>query len=161
KVADEVDALGAGRLPELGAEVAPTVAVLMASTSEVESRTSVRPAREIRRALESRGLRVYNPRNKAAGRPGSPVHDLLGLLSYLIDPVVKAPAGKNGRAVEVWASCNDVDKTAHAPTAPPSFFMTTDHAAIQKRLRKAYSNRLDDPGPDLGPVLNFLDQIRT
>jgi hypothetical protein len=103
-VAGDVDRLGAGRLIAPGDEPAPSVAFLMASTSEVESRASMRPALELHRALEDRGLRVYNPRNKTAGRPGSPVHDLMALVSYLIDPVTMAPAGKNGRMIEVWAS---------------------------------------------------------
>lgn len=160
RVAEEVEDAGAGRLPVPGADAAPTVAVLMASTSEVETRTGTRAALDLRRALEARGLRVYNPRNKSAGRPGSPVHDLLAIISYLIDPVVKAPAGKSDRKIEVWASCNDADKAAHALTTPPDFLMTTNHASIQKKLRKTYSNSIDDAGPDLGPVLDFVDQIR-
>ena len=44
---------------------------------------------------------------------GSPVQALMALISYLIDPVVMAPAGKDGRSVMVYASCNDPDKAVH------------------------------------------------
>ena len=161
-VAGELDALGAGRIPEPGTEPPPSVAVLMFSTSEVESKSNPKPALELRAALEQRGLRVYNPRNKSAGRPGSPVYDLLGLISYLIDPVSKAPAGANGRLIEVWASMRDKDKASHALTTrpPPNVWVAEDHAGIQKKVRKTYANNLDDPGPELGPLLSYLDRIR-
>ena len=71
RVAAEVDKLGAGQIIDVGQQAAPTVAILMASTSEVETR-GPRPAGVMRAALEARGLRVYNPRNKSAARPGSP-----------------------------------------------------------------------------------------
>ena len=159
-VASELEALGAGRIPEPGCEPPLSVAVLMFSTSEVESKSNPKPALELRAALEQRGLRVYNPRNKSAGRPGSPVYDLLGLISYLIDPVSKAPVGANGRLIEVWASMRDKDKAAHALTAPPDVWVAEDHAGIQKKVRKTYANSLDDPGPELGPLLDYLDRIR-
>jgi DNA helicase-2/ATP-dependent DNA helicase PcrA len=160
-VAGEVDALGAGRAPEAAGPAPPSVAILMFSTSEVESRNSARPALDLRRSLEARGLRVYNPRNKAAARAGSPVHLLMGLISYLIDPVAQAPAGKNGRLVMVWASMRDEHKAAHAPTARPDRWVSEDHAGIQKKVRRDYSGRLDDPGPALSPLLDYLDRIRS
>ena len=156
-VAGEVDRLGAGRLIAPEDEPAPSVAFLMASTSEVESRASMRPALELRRALEDRGLRVYNPRNKTAGRPGSPVHDLLALVSYLIDPVTMAPAGKNGRMIEVWAS--DPDRSPFAETAPPKFRISQAHASIQKRYIKA-TGRIGAPAPEVAPLLDYIDAIR-
>ena len=120
QVAAELSALGAGRLPD-GKEVPPSVAVLLFSTSEKESRRGGMAGLDMRRALEAQGLRVYNPRNKTAGRRGSPVHSLAALLSYLIDPVTIAPAGSGGRPVMVWASCGDAAKSAFAVTAPPTF----------------------------------------
>ena len=115
----------------------------------------------MRHALEATGLRVYNPRNKAAAGKGSPVQALMGLISYLVDPVVKAPAGVDGRLVMVHASCNDPDKASYAPTAAPAFAVATNHASIQKRVRKAYANDLDNPGPELGEVLRYIDELRT
>lgn len=164
-VAEEVETLGTGRILALGEEAPPTVAILMASTSEVESTKSTRPALDLRRALEAEGLRVYNPRNKAAARPGSPVHDLLGLISYLIDPVSMAPAGKisasgKAREVQVWASNNDAAKAAFAQSAPPGFMLSPAHASIQKRLIKADGGKIGAPGPEYAPLFNYLDRIR-
>jgi len=70
-VAGEIDALGAGHRPDEPV-VAPSVAVLLFSTSEKEGRRGGTAALDLRRALEDRGLRVYNPRNKTAARRGSP-----------------------------------------------------------------------------------------
>ncbi|MDQ3933700.1 MAG: ATP-dependent helicase [Actinomycetota bacterium] len=160
RVADEVEALGAGRVPALGEPTPPKVAILMFSTSEVETRAGLKPALELRQALEARGIRVYNPRNKSAARPGSPVHDLMGLISYLIDPVTFAPAGARGGRIMVWASMRDANRGAYSPTARPDVWVQDDHAAIQKRVRKAYNNSLDDPGPEVGPLLDYLDRMR-
>jgi DNA helicase-2/ATP-dependent DNA helicase PcrA len=160
RVRKEIDELGTGKVPKGDDPLAPSVAILMFSTSEAETRNNPKPALELREALEAGGLRVYNPRNKSAARAGSPVHDLLGLISYLIDPVSRAPAGANGREIEVWASMRDEEKAAHALTARPEVWVAEDHAGIQKRLRKAYSNRLDDAGPELAPLLAYLDRMR-
>ena len=156
QVAEEIDALGVGRILEIGQAAPPSAAILMASTSEVVSKKGSRPAHDMHAALESRGLRVYNPRNKAAAQVGSPVHDLLGLLSYLIDPVCMAPAGKVGatgkrRSVEVWASCHDQDMAAFALSEPPSYPISADHAAIQKKLIKS-TGSIGSPGADLAPL---------
>jgi superfamily I DNA/RNA helicase len=159
-IAEHVDDLGAGRIPAAGEEPGPTVGVLMFSTSEAETKNNPKPALELHQALEDRGLRVYNPRNKSAVRPESPAYTLMALLSYLIDPVTRAPAGKNGGNVEVWASMADSDRAAHAPTMPPDAFVFADHAAIQKKVRKAWTNNLDDPGPELGPLLDYIDRMR-
>jgi superfamily I DNA/RNA helicase len=165
-VAAEIDALGAGRMLEIGEEAAPSVAILMASTSEVQSKKSNRPALDIRNALEARDLRIFNPRNKSAARLGSPVHDLLGLISYLIDPVTKGPAGKVSKStgkrglVGVWASNPEAEKAALAVSAPPPFRISNDHASIQKRTIKNDGGGIGVPGPTFGPLLSMLDQMR-
>lgn len=158
-VAAELEALGAGRLPE-GNKVPPSVAVLLFSTSEKGRRHGGTPGLDMRRALEARGLRVYNPRNKTAGRRGSPVHDLAALLSYLIDPVTIAPAGAGGRMVMVWASCGDPVKAGFAATAPPSFPIAAAHASIQKEFRGSTAG-IQSPAQDVADLLAYLDQIRT
>jgi DNA helicase-2/ATP-dependent DNA helicase PcrA len=162
RVADEVETVGAGKLPRVGEPDPASAAILMFSTSEVETRAGPKPALEMREALEARGIRVYNPRNKTAARPGSPVHQLMGLISYLIDPVAEAPAGAGGRRVMVWGSMAELDRAAYATTAPPGpdVWVRDDHANIQKKVRKAHRNRLDDPGPVIGPLLDYLDRIR-
>lgn len=157
-IAAEIDALGAGQVPD-GQPVAPSVAVLLFSTSEKEGRRGGTAALDLRRALERRGLRVYNPRNKTAARQGSPVHSLAALLSYLIDPVVCAPVGKGGRDIMVWASCNDTAKAACAPVEPPTFAVAPAHAGIQKGYRGSVAGvRL--PDPSVAPLLAYLDQVR-
>jgi DNA helicase-2/ATP-dependent DNA helicase PcrA len=166
KVAEELDALGVGRPPVAGT-VTPTAAVLLFSTSEKESRRGPSPALDLRRQLEDRGLRVYNPRNKTAAQAGSPVFQLAALLSYLVDPVVKAPAGRNGRSVEVWASNRDAAKASYAPTEPPEqpsapgqrFFISDDHASMQKKFLKDHGD-IGAPGPATKPLLDYLDEIR-
>jgi hypothetical protein len=125
------------------------------------------PALDLRRQLEDRGLRVYNPRNKTAAQAGSPVFQLAALLSYLVDPVTKAPAGHNGRSVEVWASNSDPVKASYAPAEPPEqpsapgqrFFISADHAAIQKKFLKDHGD-IGAPGPVTKPLLDYLDEIR-
>lgn len=159
QVADEIDALGAGRIPQPGGPVAPSVAILLFSTSERTGRNGNAAALDLRVALEERGLRVYNPRNKTAAAPDSPVSELLALLSYLIDPVTRAPAGANGRMIEVWASCNNEFKASFALSAPPTFGLSPAHAAFQKRFRKAHGT-LDTPDPDIAPLISYIDDIR-
>ncbi len=158
-VAAEVDTLGAGRIPDQSV-VAASVAVLLFSTSEKESRRGGTPGLDLRRALEARGLRVYNPRNKTAARSGSPVYELAALLSYLIDPVVMAPAGNAGRQIMVWASCNDAAKSRHAPVAAPGFPVGPAHAAIQKGYRGSTAG-IRAPRPEIAALLAYLDQLRS
>ena len=158
QVAAELSELGAGRLPD-GNGVAPTVAVLLFSTSEKANRRGGMAALDMRRALEAQELRVYNPRNKTAGRRGSPVHSLAALLSYLIDPVTIAPAGSGSRPVMVWASCGDAAKSACAVTAPPTFNVAGAHAMIQKEFRGSTAG-IRAPGPATADLLRYLDQIR-
>ena len=159
QVAVELSALGTGRLAE-GKEVPPSVAVLLFSTSEKESRRGGMAGLDMRRALEAQGLRVYNPRNKTAGRRGSPVHSLAALLSYLIDPVTIAPAGSGDRLVMVWASCGDAAKSDFAVTAPPAFPIAAAHATIQKEFRGSTAG-IRAPDPATMDLLRYLDQIRT
>jgi DNA helicase-2/ATP-dependent DNA helicase PcrA len=159
QVAGEIDGFGAGRIPKSGDPPAPSVAILLFSTSERTSRNGTAPALDLRRALEARGLRVYNPRNKTAAAQDSPVAELLGLLSYLIDPVTKGAAGAKGNMIEVWASCNDAHKASFALSAPPPFAVSTAHAAFQKRFRKNHGT-LDSPNPDIAPLIDYIDEIR-
>ncbi len=165
-VAAEIDALGAGRISEIGEEAAPSVAILMASTKEASTKKGNSAALDLRNALAARGLRVFNPRNKAAAAVGSPVHDLLGLISYLIDPVTMAPAGKANpstgkrRDVGVWATNHDTEKAAFAVSARPRFRVSNDHAGIQKRTIKRDGGGIGVPGPTFGPLLTTLDQMR-
>lgn len=158
-IASEIDALGAGRIPD-GRLIAPSVAILLFSTSEKEGRRGGTAALDMRRAFERKGLRVYNPRNKAAARKGSPFYSLTALLSYLIDPVICAPAGNGGRDIMVWASCNDPTMAAFAPVEPPSFNVTPAHAKIQKAYRGS-TQGIKRPDPAVEPLLAYLDQIRS
>ena len=147
RVAAEISALGAGRLPH-GNEIPPSVAVLLFSTSEKEWSRGRAPGLDMRRALESQGLRVYNPRNKTAGRPGSPVHSLAALVSYLIDPVTLAAAGTRGREVMVWASCGDQPgRPSRSRPRRPSRIAAA-HATIQKEYRGSTAG-IRAPGPPL------------
>ncbi|ORA16383.1 hypothetical protein BST16_06670 [Mycobacterium asiaticum DSM 44297] len=159
QVAAEIDVLGAGRRPD-APTVSPSVAVLLFSTSEREGQRGGTPGLDLRRALQNRGLRVYNPRNKTAARRGSPVYDLAALLSYLIDPVDIAPAGSGGREIMVWASCNDAHKAGFAQAAPPGFAVSPAHAGIQKGFRGSTAG-IRRPSADIAALLAYLDQLRS
>jgi DNA helicase-2/ATP-dependent DNA helicase PcrA len=156
--AAEIHKTGAGLADDAGLDV-PTVAIVMFSTSEKESRRGTNPGGDLRDALEQQGLRVYNPRNKTAARRGSAIYDLTALLSYFFDPVVRAPAGKGGRLVEVWASQNDDSKARLAPTAPPPFRISEAHAALQKGFIKE-DGSIGAPGPGTKDLLDYLDSVR-
>lgn len=131
-------------------------AFLMFSTSEKGDSKAL----HLRNTLQNYGLRVYNPRNKTAAEKGSPVYELMGLISYLIDPVTKAPAGRNGRNVEVWATHNENDKVAFAKTAPPPFRISNAYSKIQKGLLKMDGGSVDNPSAGIRPLTQYLDQIR-
>lgn len=133
-------------------------AVLLFSTSEKSSRNYSSTAGQLREAMERRGLRVYNPRNKTAGRVGSPVHDLMALISYLIDPVTKARV--NGRPVEVHATCRDANRWPYAVAAPPPYRIADTHATFQKQFRKSQGGTITAPSPEHQPLLTYLDQLR-
>lgn len=135
-------------------------AILLFSTSEKVSKNNRAPAVDLRAALETRGLRVYNPHNKTAGRPGSPVHDLIALISYLIDPVSKAPAGTNGRLVEVHASCRESDRWPYAVSHPGQYRISDAHATFQKQFRKSQGGSIDQPSPLQADLLAYVDAVR-
>lgn len=137
----------------------PDAAILLFSTSEKVTRTNMAPAAELRTVLETRGLRVYNPHNKTAARLGSPVHDLLGLISYLIDPVTKGRVN-GGRLVEVHATCRENDRWPLAISAPPSYRISDAHATFQKQFRKADGGSIDSPSPANVALLGYVDDIR-
>lgn len=135
-------------------------AILLFSTSEKVTRNNRAPAVDLRTALETRGLRVYNPHNKTAGRPGSPVHDLIALISYLIDPVSKAPAGTNGRMVEVHASCREADRWPYAVSHPGRYRISDAHATFQKQFRKSQGGSIDQHSPHHADLLAYVDAVR-
>jgi DNA helicase-2/ATP-dependent DNA helicase PcrA len=146
-------------IDELGAQTHSSIAILLFSTSEKEGRRGGTPAVDLRHALESRGLRVYNARNKTAARRGSPVYSLLALVSYLIDPVILAPAGVGGRETMTWASCGDAFKASFSPVLPPPFHIGSSHASIQKGFRGSVSG-VRSPDPEIAPLLSYIDRIR-
>jgi superfamily I DNA/RNA helicase len=133
-------------------------AILLFSTSEKVTRVARAPAVDLRDALETRGLRVYNPHNKIAGRPGSPVHDLIALISYLIDPVTKERV--NGRLVEVHASCREADRWPFAVSMPPKYRISDAHATFQKQFRKSEGGGIDRPSPLHADLLTYVDDVR-
>jgi DNA helicase-2/ATP-dependent DNA helicase PcrA len=161
-VARELSKAGCGQPPKPSKPAPPTAAVLMFSTSE---RSDQSPALAMRTALTEAGVTAYNPRNKTAADKGSPVYELLGLISYLIDPVSKAPVGKGGRMVEVAASMNDAAKAAAARSALPGadkgvpFRINEAHLKYQKGFIKSVGEIIK-PGPATGPFLDYLDQLR-
>jgi superfamily I DNA/RNA helicase len=158
-VADEIDGVGAGR-PQKGDALVPTVALLAFSTSEREYRERKSPALALRKAVEAKGIRVYNPRNKTAGNNESPVSMLLGLISYLVDPVSHAPVGKKGGMIEVWASMQDASKAQYARAQRAAFWINDRHAALQKAFIKADGGKIGAPAPSRADMLTFVDDIR-
>jgi DNA helicase-2/ATP-dependent DNA helicase PcrA len=161
-VAQELAAAGCGRPPKPGKPAPPTGAVLMFSTSE---RSGQSPALAMRSALGKAGVAAYNPRNKTAADKGSPVYELLGLISYLIDPVTKAPVGKGGRPNMVAASMNDPAKAVAARSDVPRtdkgspFPINEAHLKYQKGFIKLDGD-IGRPGPATQPFLDYLDQLR-
>jgi DNA helicase-2/ATP-dependent DNA helicase PcrA len=154
-VADEIARSGAGQPAAHGA--APSAAILIFSTSE---RSVTSPALGLRTALEARSVRVYNPQNKTAATSASPVYQLFAMISYLIDPVSRAPVGARGGAIEVWASALETRKAAAAISAPPSFRIPQAHAAIQKAFLKSRGGQIGRPAPALQPVVQYVDEVR-
>ncbi len=160
-VAEEVEELGIIKpLSDLNNE--KSVGILMFSTSErSQKRGSLQsPALVMRQCIEGKKIRVYNPRCKTASDQDSPVGQLLGLISYLIDPVTRAPVGKGGRSVEVWASVNDEAKKCHSVTNPPPFRIIDAHIAFQKKFRKAGGRNLEGTPHSRQSVLDYVDNIR-
>jgi DNA helicase-2/ATP-dependent DNA helicase PcrA len=161
-VARELSKAGCGQPKKPGKPTPPTGAVLMFSTSE---RSDQSPALAMRSALGKAGVVAYNPRNKTAADKGSPVYELLGLISYLIDPVSKAPVGKRGGLVEVAASMNDSAKASAARSDLPGadtgarFRISEAHLKYQKGFIKS-DGEIANPGPATRLFLNYLDQLR-
>lgn len=161
-VARELSKAGCGQPAKPGEPSPPTGAVLMFSTSE---RSNLSPALTMRSALGKAGVVAYNPRNKTAADKGSPVYELLGLISYLIDPVSKAPVGKGGRLNMVAASMNETAKAAAARSDVPRsdkgipFPISEAHLKYQKGFIKVDGD-IGRPGSATQPFLDYLDQLR-
>ena len=158
-VAQELDEFGVGQPPKPGRAIPPSVAVLIFSTSERQGRAWVAPAHVLRSAMEKRGLRVYNPRNKTAGHAESPIAMLLGLISYLIDPVSMAPVGKKGRSIMVWASMGDHNANS-AMAVPPPFAVNDNHIGYQKWFVKGEGGEIGQPTTNRKAVVDFVDGVR-
>lgn len=160
-VAIELEQLGVGRVPTAGQHILPSAAVLIFSTSERSSKShGAAPALALRQAIERRSIRVYNPRSKTAAQADSPVGMLLGLLSYLIDPVTVKPVGKNGRPIMVWASSDDKNKSRVALSRSPTYLINQKHINFQKKFRKAGGSDIRKTPADRQTLLNILDEIR-
>jgi DNA helicase-2/ATP-dependent DNA helicase PcrA len=112
-----------------------------------------------------RGHGGLQPPEQAGADKGSPVYELLGLISYLIDPVSKAPVGKGGRMVEVAASMSGPDKSQAARSAPPAtsegtpFPVSAAHLKYQKGFIKTDGD-IARPGPATQSFLDYLDRLR-
>ena len=159
-VAAELAAIGAGRIPAVGADPPQSAAVLMFSTSERSARTHTAPALDLRNALEAGGMRAYNPRNRMAAAATSPVSQLFGAISYLVDPISKANAGSGGRSVMVAASM-EAAKAQHAKTQPPGFQISEAHLWFQKAFVKANNGDIGCPAATHKPALDLIDKIRS
>lgn len=160
-VADELKQLGVGQVPEVDSDNLPSVGILLFSTSERTSKSRTPAAAGMRQALEAQQMRVYNPRAKTAAEADTPIGQLLGLISYLVDPISMALAGKKGRSVEVFATHQDASYAQHALTQQPSFPINSSHSAFQKKFRKAPGSRsLTSTTQEHAQLLDFVDQIR-
>lgn len=158
-VASELDQMGAGKVPQPGQAAPPSAAVLVFSTSERSGLNREAAALTMRRLIEAMGIRVYNPRNKMAAAHESPVAQLMGLISYLIDPISNAPAGKKGRDVMVAASM-EVQKRPYARTQAPSFPVSAAHLEFQKKFMKCDGGGIGFPSAKCKPVVDLVDEIR-
>jgi len=161
-MANELQQINAGQIPDEGQSISPSVAILMFSTSERSSQQHnwTSPALTLRQTLERRDIRVYNPRNKTAANPDSPVGMLLGLLSYLIDPVTNEPVGKNGRSIMVWASSSDTVKSREAQSFPPTHPINQKHIDFQKKFRNAGGRGIGPTPIDRQQLLALVDTVR-
>jgi DNA helicase-2/ATP-dependent DNA helicase PcrA len=156
-VAADFDAKGLGR-----PSATETAAILMFSTRESESRDrGPSPALVLRRALERRGIRVYNLSSKTASAKASPVIQLFGLLSYLVDPVTKARPAGSKRPVMVWASNPKPDHAAAAVSEPPGWRMNGHHIDCQKWFVKHGDGDVGSPEPDRRVLTDYLDKVRS
>ncbi len=140
----------------------PSTALLFFSTSERGREATPAPVRLLRGALENKGLRTYNPRNKMAAYYDSPIAELLGLLSYFIDPITLAPIGKrNNKPIMVCACDPDKAKAKHALTKPPPTNVNRSHLAFQKHFIKDNGGEIGAPVGDRATLLDYLDDIRS
>lgn len=151
-----VHGYGAGGVPTT------SMALLLFSSSERVSRNYTYPATRLRNVLEARSIPVDNTRNKIAGNPGSPVHTIAALLSYLIDPVERCTNPATGRAVFCWATS---DYANQARSKPPGFFVPPDYAALQKEFFRENCNQVgfaaSSSDPKLQALLDYLNKLRT
>jgi superfamily I DNA/RNA helicase len=167
-VARELKQVSAGRIPEPGKPIPPSAAILMFSTSESSMKSA---ARALRETLEGHDIRTHNPGNKTAADKGSPVFELLALISYLVDPVskVKTPTSKRG-PVEVAASMNPkpphhADNAVYAIADVPRddngnrFRINEAHLSFQKGFIKE-TGAIGSPGPDRSDLFQYVDTIR-
>ena len=139
-----------------------SAAVIMFSAREKDGpRTNPSPALQLKNALEEKGLRVFNTSSKTATEADSPISVLLGLLSYLIDPITKQKIPTSKRAVEVWASAHDSNKRIYAVSKPPDFWINNYHANCQKKFFKYGGGNIGNPTSDRKRLSDLIDTIRT
>lgn len=147
-----------------GKGMVPTasMALLLFSSSEKESSNYAYPATRLRDVLEAKGIPVDNTRNKIAGKPGSPVHTIVALLSYLIDPVENGKNPATGRTVFCWATS---DYGTQARSKAPGFFVPPDYSSLQKQFFKEHCNQVglaaSATDPKLQMLLDYLNKIRS
>jgi DNA helicase-2/ATP-dependent DNA helicase PcrA len=132
----------------------------MFSTSERSTRNRTAAALVLRQAIDAKQIRVYNPRNKMAAAFESPVSHLLGLISYLIDPITYELVGKTRRPVMVSASMQDPSRRGFARSLSPPFAINDAHLEYQKKFIKADGGDIGHPAPNRAPVLGLVDSIR-
>lgn len=137
-----------------------SAAILMFSTRESDGRRGPSPALVLRRALEAKGVRVFNLGSKTAGEQSSPVAMLFGLISYLIDPISKALPPGATRPTEVWASSANDAHAACAATHPPEFRIVGYHARCQKWFIKHGTGQIGAPEADRKHLTDWIDHIR-
>jgi len=140
-----------------------SMALLLFSSSERHSRNYAYPATRLRDVLEAKGIPVDNTRNKIAGKPGSPVHSIAALLSYLIDPVERVSNPATGRQVFCWATSDYADQ---AHSKGPGFFIPKDYSSLQKQFFREHCS--DQVGlsvsaidPKLQELIDYLNKLRT
>jgi DNA helicase-2/ATP-dependent DNA helicase PcrA len=156
-VARELRELGVGQ-PGAGENAA---VITFSAKEKAGGRTAASPAYTLRCAIEAEGVQVFNLGSKTAGdAEASPVAMLLGLLSYLVDPVTTAKPPGKPRRQEVWASSKDDAKAAAALSARPAYQLNEYHIACQKKFVKHGSGRVGSPQPDRQRLTDLLDSIR-
>jgi DNA helicase-2/ATP-dependent DNA helicase PcrA len=94
-----------------------------------------------------------------AASSDSPVAQLLGLISYLVDPV-SYKVGATGRRIMVAASMGDAAKSSRARSVPPPFPLNQAHLNFQKRFFKSDGGDIGRPTKARAPVIELVDVIR-